>query len=111
MYATFSVEGRMNEFIRRETASTHFLATLASLRGIRGLSQSRLSQALRGRNLEHDPAQALDGLLRELERLRDAVKPIPVSFRSPQEIDVLLNLITDGQLLVVASRTDNDEKQ
>ena len=109
MYAKFSPEGRMEQFLRTENATTLFIATLANLRGVRGLSQSRLSAVVRGRALEHDAAKALGELMSQLERLRDAVSPIPVSYFHAGVIDDLLNKIERGQLLVVASTNSSDE--
>ena len=108
-YAALSPEGRMQDFLREENATTLFIATLANLRGIRGLSQSRLSAVVRGRALEHDAAKALGELMSQLERLRDAVSPIPVSYFHAGVIDDLLSKIERGQLLVVASTNSCDE--
>src|SRR5258708_2622757 len=108
-YAAFSPENRMQEFLRDENATTLFIATLASLRGVRGLSQSRLSAVVRGRGLEHDAAKALCELMSQLERLRDAVAPIPVSYFHAGVINDLLNRIERGQLLVVASANSGEE--
>src|ERR1700747_286943 len=105
-YAKFSPESRMEQFLREENTTTLFIATLANIRGLRGLSQSRLSAVFRGRELEHDAAKALSELITKLERLRDTVAPIPVRFFHAGVINDLLNLIENEQLLVVASRTE-----
>lgn len=102
-YAKFSPENRMQEFLREENTTTLFIATLANVRGLRGLSQSRLSAVVRGRELEHDAAKALDGLVTKLERLRDFVAPVPVRFHHAGQINDLLTLVENDRLLVVVS--------
>src|SRR5258708_16861967 len=100
-YPALSAEGRMETFLRDENTTTLFVSTLASLRNLRGLSQSRLSGVIRGRKLEDDAYKALDGLMSELERLRNAVRPIPVRFHHAADINHLLDLIDRKKLLSV----------
>ncbi len=66
MFAKFSPENRMKNFIDRENSSTHFLALLVSLRDFRGLSQSRLSQAVRGKALDNETGKHLSELISQL---------------------------------------------
>jgi hypothetical protein len=96
----------MEKFLRDEDSSTLFISALGSLRGIRGLSQSRLSAVLRGRGLEHEAYTGLNKLMTELERLRDAVRPIPVRFHHAGVINALLNKIANEKLLVVCDDVD-----
>ena len=110
-YAQFSPENRMQEFLRAENTTTLFVSTLASVRGVRGLSQSRLSAVVRGRALEHDAAKALGALITKLEHLRNTVDPIPVRFHNAADINDLLNMIESGQLLVVASRSETNSSE
>ena len=100
-YPALSAEGRMETFLRDENTTTLFVSTLASLRKLRGLSQSRLSAVIRGRKLEDDAYKALNGLMLELERLRDACAPIPINFHHAGVINHLLDLIERKKLLIV----------
>lgn len=102
MYATFSTETKILNFLREEKTSTIFLSTLAELRGpIRGASQSRLSQMQRGKALEPDAAIKLNALMMELDALRKLCAPIPVRFDDARAISNLLNLLEQEVLRVV----------
>ena len=92
-YAAFSPENRLQNFLRDECCTTLFIATLANIRGLRGLSQSRLSAVIRGRGLEHDAAKGLSDLMAKLEQLRDALRPVPIRFHNAADINDLLNLL------------------
>jgi hypothetical protein len=108
-YPTYSPENRLLEFLRDENTTPFFVGTLAALRGLRGLSQSRLSAVVRGRGLEHDAAKALAELVSKLERLRDAVAPIPVRFHNAADINELITKTETGELLVVAATRSSEE--
>lgn len=108
-HAKFSPEGRLIEFIHEERSTASFIASLAKLRGVPRLTQSRLNEVERGVPLNHDDASNLDALMRELEHLRDAVKPIPVRYWNALDVNELLNLIREGKLFVVIAVTP-DEK-
>lgn len=99
-YATHSAEARLERFLRDARTTTVFVSTLASLRGVRGLSQTRLAAIRRGKALEHDAAKLLHELLDSLEGLRDKLKPVPVSFFNAVEIDNLLKLREHDQLSI-----------
>lgn len=97
-YARFSPEGRYTAFIHEERTTSAFVATLAKLRGLGGLSQTRLSAVERGQGLEHDAARNLNELMNKLERLRDALKPIPVRFWNAADINTLFELLDANRL-------------
>jgi hypothetical protein len=102
-YPTCSPEARMETFLREERTTTAFLGTLAALRNLRGLSQTRLSAVQRGRGLENDVAKALGELLTKLDRLRNACAPIPVRFHNAAEINELLRLLDDDRLSIIVA--------
>ena len=107
MYATYSTESKILNFLRETGSSTIFLSTLAELRGpIRGASQSRLSQMQRGKALEPEAAAKLNRLMVELETLRELCKPIPVRFDDARAINNLLDLLEGNQLQIVVFEND-----
>jgi hypothetical protein len=106
MYATYSTESKILNFLREERTSTIFLSTLAELRGLRGASQSRLSQMQRGKALELEAAAKLQRLMVELETLRELCKPIPVRFDDARAINNLLDLLEKKILQVVVFEND-----
>jgi len=108
MYATYSTESKILNFLREERTSTIFLSTLAELRGLRGASQSRLSQMQRGKALEPEAAAKLHKLMVELETLRELCNPIPVRFDDARAINNLLDLLEKKILQVVVFENDSD---
>ena len=101
-YSKLSTENKLEEFLRAEDTTTTFIAALASIRGLRGLSQTRLSQVQRGKPLEHDAAVGLHQLLVAMEELRDRLKPVPVRFHNAQDINALLIAMVTGSLFIIA---------
>ena len=112
-YSRFSAEGRYIEFIHTERTTSAFVATLAKLRGLSGLSQTRLSAVERGQSLLHDASQNLNDLMTRLERLRDATKPLPIRFWNAADIDTLLKLLDQNRLavFVIAEPVTEPESQ
>jgi hypothetical protein len=99
----------METFLREERTTTAFLGTLAALRNLRGLSQTRLSAVQRGRRLEEDPAKSLGELLTKLDRLRHRCAPIPVRFHNAMEINELLALLDDERLTIIIATPADDK--
>lgn len=100
-YTQLSPEARLIAFLHAERTTAAFVGALAKLRGLPGLTQPRLSQVERGVGLLHDAAKHLSGLMTRLERLRDAVKPIPVRFHNAADINELLKLLDEEKLVVM----------
>jgi hypothetical protein len=100
-YATHSPEARFERFLTTEKTTPTFVAALASVRKLRGLSQSRLSQVQRGVALEYEAAKSLNELMTLLERLRDACGVIPVRFHNALDIDALLRLMEQDRLQII----------
>ena len=99
-YGSLSPEGRLTSFLHQEKTTAAFVGALAKLRGLPGLTQPRLSQVERGVELQRDAAKHLNDLMTRLERLRDALKPVPVRFWNASDINVLLELLEQNRLAV-----------
>ena len=100
-YPTLSTESRILRFLATEDATVMFLSALASIRGIRGGSQSRLFAMTQGKALEPDAYRDFGVLIGELEHLRDRIKPIPIRFRDAQIINDLLKSVESGEVCVL----------
>jgi hypothetical protein len=100
MYAVFSTENKIEQFLRREDTTIMWLSALAELRNIKGASQSRLSAMQRGKALIGETESDLRRLVVELEALRDAAKPLPIRFNNAQDINDLLNAQSLGALQI-----------
>lgn len=99
-YGALSPEGRFITFVHQERTTAAFVGALAKLRGLSGLTQPRLSQVERGVGLQPDAAKNLNDLMTRLERLRDALRPVPIRFWNSMEINYLLTKLEKNQLAV-----------
>lgn len=111
-YGQLSPEGRLITFLHAERTTAAFVGALAKLRGLPGLTQPRLSQVERGLGLQHDAEKNLGDLMTRLERLRDALKPVPVRFWNAQDINHLLELLDKNRLAVfVVAEPESKDSQ
>lgn len=95
MATPFSVENLIRQRIDALGITSDFLSALA------GIPPSRISQALR----ELRPLDSLQGtsLLKILDRLDSLVKlaaPVPISWKSPPTIRLLLQKLEDEELQI-----------
>ncbi len=88
MYASLSVESRIESRLRDLRTTVSFLCALDGR-----VSNTRLNQALRGhRPLDVQDGNRLNSLTLRLVELADSMRPIPVNFSNPEEVRGLLDI-------------------
>jgi hypothetical protein len=109
MYTSLSAEGRAKSKLERLNASVDFLATLCGLFGIPGTSQTRLSQAFKGKTLDNATGIAINRVLDECIALAEAASPLSLRFDNPQHVKTLLDARRDETLSIRVVLDGRDE--
>jgi hypothetical protein len=111
-FGSFSTEKKIEQFMDSERCTAAFMAGLASIRGVKGATQTALTRMRQGVSLSHDANVGLRNLVIELEELRDALAPIPVRFDDARVIDGLLQMFAAGEIsAVIIEKELKDNKQ
>jgi hypothetical protein len=93
MPATLSAENRIKSHLEKLGCTSAFLANLAQI------PASRLSEAFRGiRPLSNSDGILLDGILKRIDELVEAFRPVPVALENPRVIGELLEDLRDRRL-------------
>jgi hypothetical protein len=95
--------------IKRKAASLE--VSLNFLSALSGVSSTKLSTAFNNaRRLNREDAKTLQTVIRELEALVEACRPIPIRFANPAAIRELLEAKRDGDLFVAVGLNRAEEE-